>query len=218
VVKEVQADILCCQEPNVNVTQPMVRNILYQTARHHWKRARLSVGSSPTPFVSMYKPGGTMVLSTGNITGRLTATEADKWGRWTSQTLRGHNDRKITIVSAYQVVENDPEKGVILAAMQQQSLLQQSQDPLNDPRKAFQRPVTYARGRHCLDYGYATPRVAQAFHSAAMNRSTLVFTRIIGRITLTLIHPNCLAHPLQHWRKLVTESYIPLTCHKSPNI
>lgn len=211
--KEVQADFICCQEPNVDAVQPRVRTILYQTARQHWNRSKLSVGTTPTPFISMYKPGGTLVLSTGNVTGRMISTETDKWGRWTSQSFRGHGNRTITVISAYQVMADDPEKGVISAAVQQRSLLLQTQDPLTDPRLAFKRdltsylerctlndeeiilvgdfnehathvietiasefglinmmslkhhlppPVTYARGRHCLDLGFASPTVAQA--------------------------------------------------------
>ena len=216
VVKEVQADLICCQEPNVDASQPMVRTIMYHTARQHWPRARLSVSSTPIPFVNMYKPGGTLVLSTGNITGRLIRTEADRWGRWTSQTFRGHLDLKITVISAYQVNSDDSMKGVISASEQQRSLLLKAQDPIDDPRRAFQRdlshylrqcrnngeelilvgdfndklsgtpnaieeltsecglanimanrhqelpPPTYARGRGCLDYGFATPHVLSA--------------------------------------------------------
>ena len=87
VAKEVQADFLCCQETNVDASQPLVRNILYHTTRQHWQRSRVAARSTPTTFSSMYKPGGTLVLSTGNVTGRFTASEADRWGRWTSQTF-----------------------------------------------------------------------------------------------------------------------------------
>ena len=142
VAKEVQADILCCQETNVDTSQPLVRNILYQTARQHWQRVRMVLGSTPTPFTSMYKPGGTIAVSMGNITGRLLTSEADKWGRWTSQTFRGQRGLKLTVISAYQVVRDAQGQGVITAALQQRSLLLLAQDPITDPRQAFKRDLT----------------------------------------------------------------------------
>jgi hypothetical protein len=90
----------------------------------------------------MYKPGGTMTLSNGNVTGRVVALEADKWGRWTSQTFRGLNHLKLTIISAYQVGTTDPEKGAITAAVQQRNLLMRTNDPLSDPREAFKRDLS----------------------------------------------------------------------------
>ena len=141
VAKEVQSDFLCCQETNVDASQPLVRNILYHTTRQHWQRSRVVAGSTPTTFSSMYKPGGTLVLSTGNVTGRFTASEADRWGRWTSQTFRGKSDLKITVISAYQVVRDTPQKGAITAASQQRSLLMMAQDPITDPQKTFKRDL-----------------------------------------------------------------------------
>jgi hypothetical protein len=80
VAKEDQADFLCCQETNVDASQSLVRNILYHATRQHRQRSRMVTRSTPTTFASMYKPGGTLVLSTGNVSGRLTTFEADCWG------------------------------------------------------------------------------------------------------------------------------------------
>ena len=67
--KEVQADIICCQEHNLDTTQTQVRSILFATLREHWTRTRIAMGTTPIPFTSMLKPGGTMITSVNSITG-----------------------------------------------------------------------------------------------------------------------------------------------------
>jgi exonuclease III len=213
---EVQADIIGCQEHNLDTTQPSVKSILYDTAQRVWTRSKLQFGTTPITYTNMYKPGGTMLASLNHTTGRVIAHQVDKWGRWTSQTLRGKHDRRITVISVYQVVVDTPGSGLVTAAAQQRSLLLDSEDQLTDPRQAFIRdlklyldliisqgdevllmgdfnesvgvernptssmlselglvnlmtnrhptplPATYARGRKCLDYGFATRKVADA--------------------------------------------------------
>jgi exonuclease III len=138
--KEVQTDILCCQEHNLDTTKYHVRSILYDTTRQHWNRSRLISGTTPTPFDTNYKPGGTMIVSIGDITGRIAVQSHDKWGRWTSQTFRGTNGVNLTVISAYQVVTDNPHTGLTTATSQQQSLLVQSNDKVT-PRRAFKRDL-----------------------------------------------------------------------------
>lgn len=253
--KETQADILCCQETNVDVSQPLVRHVLYHTARQHWQqRSRLATGSTPTTFASMHKPGGTLILSAGNVTGpQLISSDADGWGRWTSQTFRGQQDVKITVISAYQVVRDTPEQGVITAASDQRSILLMAQDPLNDPRKAFKRditnflqqylardeeiilvgdfnetlgedfdgiatiargcglanimahghsmppPATFARGRQCIDYGFATPHVIRALRQCGYEQFSARFPTDHRSYFSILIRQNCSARRRQYW-------------------
>ena len=216
VLKETQADVMCGQEHQLDSGQPQVKSILYQTCRQHWQRSRLVFGTTTVPFCSMHKPGGTFMVAAGNVTGRIQSQQSDSLGRWVSQTFQGASGRRITIVSAYQVVSDVVVPGTTTAAAQQQSLLIQRNDPIQAPRKAFRRdlarylqecksagdeimllgdfnevmgddpdgmtfiahklelfdmmssrhpyqpPVTYSRGRRCLDYGLATPLVIQA--------------------------------------------------------
>ena len=211
-----QADIVGCQEQNLDTTQSVVKSILYDTSRRVWERSKLHFGTTPIPFANKYKPSGTLLASLHHTTGRVISHNVDKWGRWTSQTLRGKHDRRITVVNVYQVVADTSGTGMVTSATQQRSLLLESEDCLSDPREAFLRdlivylqecvskgdellamgdfnerigveqnptsamlsefglvnlmlsrhlaplPVTYARGRKCLDYGFATAHVAQA--------------------------------------------------------
>ena len=88
VTKEVQADICCVQEHNLDTTRTQVQSILFDTLQFHWHRSRITFGSTPIPFLTNYKPGGTMVCSVGNVTGRIIEQHQDRYGRWVSQFLR----------------------------------------------------------------------------------------------------------------------------------
>jgi hypothetical protein len=58
VIKEVQADVFCGQEHNLDTDNTQVRQILYTTSRHHWTRSRITFGTTPIAFSKHYKPGG----------------------------------------------------------------------------------------------------------------------------------------------------------------
>lgn len=66
--------------------------------------------------------------------------------------LRGHRNTKITVISAYQVVKDPPNTGIISAVAQQRSLLMLAQDPIvtSDPRQAFKRNLI-SQLRTCVD-------------------------------------------------------------------
>ena len=140
---ETQADISGIQEHNLDTTQPRLRSIMYDTVRKHWKRSTFSHASTPITFASPYKPGGTLLLSTDSITGRVVDHGSDIWGRWAYQSLQGRQGIKVTFISAYQVVEtHESQMGNITAAAQQRSLLATSNDPVSNPRQAFIRDLT----------------------------------------------------------------------------
>ena len=219
VQKETQADVFLGQEHNVDSTQFQVKSILHATCKQHWERYRLNIATTPISFKSMYKPGGTFMLTVGNAAGRIISQTQDKWGRWVSQTFQGKVGRTITIVSAYQVVTDIARGGTTTATTQQYSLLVHDQDSTKAPRAAFRRdlktylqqcrqrgdelilvgdfnetigddadgmvsviqgldmmdmmgvrhtyelPTTYARGRRCLDYGFATANVCASLEA-----------------------------------------------------
>ncbi|KAI2512752.1 hypothetical protein MHU86_1540 [Fragilaria crotonensis] len=142
VQKEVQADMMCGQEHNLDSDQTQVRSILYSTSRQHWRRSRVIFGTTPIPFTNTYKPGGTFIVSAGDVTGKIQHQEKDKWGRWVSQTLQGRNGLHVTVISAYQVVGTAIVTGSITAASQQKSLLMSAQDTILNPRTAFRRDLS----------------------------------------------------------------------------
>ena len=54
-----------------------------------------------------YKPGGTAILSMESITTNIKSHTRDRMGRWTSFCLTTTTNRKIRIISAYQVCHNN---------------------------------------------------------------------------------------------------------------
>ena len=157
--KENQADITCGQEHNLDTTKPEVRTILYKTAKQHWQRHRMTFGTSPIPFKTQHKPGGTFILTTGNVTGRVIKQERDKWGRWVSQEYQGHDGQLLVIFSVYQPVAKRGVQGKTTVAAQQISLLLLSKDTTHDPRTAFRRDLLHEikvhtiKGKHILILG-----------------------------------------------------------------
>ena len=73
VIQEIQADLFCGQEHNLDV---------YDTVQQHWDRAKFIAGTTPIPFATPYKPGGTFMLTIGNLSGRIVHQVQDRWGRW----------------------------------------------------------------------------------------------------------------------------------------
>ena len=139
VQREVQADILCGQEHNLDSDKTQIRSILFNTAQQHWTRSKITFGTSPIGFSSNYKPGGTFMITAGDLTCRVIQQSKDKWGRWVTHTYKGRGALSIAVISAYQVVQKPTMPGSITAASQQQSLLIQAQDVITDPRRAFCR-------------------------------------------------------------------------------
>ena len=143
VLNEIQGDIGCIQEHNLDTTHSYVRTRLNDTAKHRWQWRRLTYASTPISFARSYKPGGTMIISAGSSTSRIIDSGGDKWGRWTYQTFQGNGQTIITILSAYQVVDSATAlQGATTAAAQQRALLIQGKDATHDPRKAFRRDLT----------------------------------------------------------------------------
>jgi hypothetical protein len=130
IAKEMQADVVCCQENSVDTSQPIVRSILHNTLQKYWQRFHLQTGSIQQAFVQWYKPGGTLIFSVGNTTGRILEHHQDHIGRWVIQTMKGFNGRQVSIISAYQAVTDSYGTGLMTVTAQQQNLLVQSRDSL----------------------------------------------------------------------------------------
>ena len=142
VLKEIQADIFCGQEHNLDTTQPSLRNILYDTANQHWQRHRLAFATTPIPFRRSYKPGGTTIMTVGSTTGRVCKQIRDKWGRWSGHEFRCSDIRRLLILSVYQPIDKGQQAGKITVSAQQRSLLLQNNDPTSNPLVAFRRDLS----------------------------------------------------------------------------
>ncbi|KAI2490869.1 hypothetical protein MHU86_23692 [Fragilaria crotonensis] len=140
-LKEIQADIFCAQEHNLDTTQFKVRSVLFDTVKNHWERNRMVMGTTPITVETPYKPGGTLIATVGSLMGRVVQQGRDKWGRWVFQEFIGKGNRRVVLFSAYQPVEKHSQPGKITVAAQQKSLLCMTQDPIQNPRSAFRRDL-----------------------------------------------------------------------------
>ena len=138
--KEIEADVFCGQEHNLDTTQMHIRSYIQDAARQHWDRSRVIFGTTPIPFNGNYKPGGTFIMTTGSVAGRTTKQVTDKWGRWVLHEFVGKASQKLIIVSAYQPIDKRGHEGNLTIASQHRTLLLQSQDTTN-PRTAFRRDL-----------------------------------------------------------------------------
>ena len=141
-----QIDMLLFSELNKDTTQHFVQYNMMKVCKKHFKTSRLTTASSPVKATTTFKPGGTGVLSIGDITSRIHSTIRDRLGRWCVIRLKGPH-RKISVIAAYQVCKSST-KGTFTVYNQQHSLLLQealnSDSPLpTDPRRAFREDLQH---------------------------------------------------------------------------
>ena len=89
---------------------------MYDTAKQHWERQRVVLGTTPIPFEKTHKPGGTMMITTGALTSRVKKQVRDKWGRWVCQELQGKDAKQVVIMSVYQPIDKGSQIGKITVA------------------------------------------------------------------------------------------------------
>lgn len=111
-LNEIQADIYCLNELNLdtrnNLVQYKLREIAKKTDRHS-KLEMQSSHCSPRTEGSYFKPGVPMIGIRGNWSGRMTAgleKYKDVLGRWSIRHLRGRRGSTISIMSVYQVCKD----------------------------------------------------------------------------------------------------------------
>jgi hypothetical protein len=84
------------------------------------------------------KRGGIFQFATQNLATRTTETFSDPYGRFTSQTFIGKNNKKLVVITAYRVVEGAA--GPFSAYAQQRAMLVTAGRP-QDPRKIFLQDI-----------------------------------------------------------------------------
>jgi hypothetical protein len=89
-----------------------VNHTCHQSVRRHFDDSKLIVASSTRSYGSTYKPGRTLQLNRGSITGCVVASGTDNMGRWCWTTYNGSANRRLMV--AYQVCEGTPVHDVTL--------------------------------------------------------------------------------------------------------
>ncbi len=69
----IQADLVCGAEHNTDTIKSYVRKTLHSTAKRVLDHHKLAIDSSDLPSSNNYKPGGTFILASGDICGKIRA-------------------------------------------------------------------------------------------------------------------------------------------------
>ncbi len=97
------ASVFAAQETNVH-WDPATHYQLYTQCRTHQLPIYLATSCSQEPSPEWYKPGGTLLMAIGPCTIRILKQSHDKLlGRWSFIKLAGQNHKRLIIVTAYRV-------------------------------------------------------------------------------------------------------------------
>ena len=79
-----EADILCLAETNTHWKHTATKKKLLQVTKQFWKRSKIQTSETITPWTSINKPGGTMMLSSPKLASRVISSGEDEegYGRW----------------------------------------------------------------------------------------------------------------------------------------
>jgi hypothetical protein len=80
-VLEGNIDIIGIAEMKLDTKMACVVHTCHQSARRHFDNSNLIMASSMRSYGMTYKPGGTLLLSRGFVTGRVEASGTDGVGR-----------------------------------------------------------------------------------------------------------------------------------------
>jgi hypothetical protein len=149
---EAQIDIAGFTEHNLDTSKYHVINTCHTTIKTCFSTSpsKMVMASSQFKLEGNYKPGGTMLLSTGNILSRLIESGKDSMGRWVYQTYAGRNQDRITIINCYQVcAKHSNDTGTYSAHAQQESALRTRNVTDPNPRKHFRKDLTAFLKSYC---------------------------------------------------------------------
>jgi endonuclease/exonuclease/phosphatase family metal-dependent hydrolase len=134
---EIQADIFGIVETQLHCRSSKVQAMLHECKRRVWTHAKIYSSSSDEEWTDTRKPGGTLLGITGPLVGRVKTHAADKYGRWTRVDLLGRSGRIVTVICAYQVVQEVGRHGDRTNYSQQVRMMRMEGSLHPDPRRKF---------------------------------------------------------------------------------
>ena len=104
--KEREVDIFMFAEHNTNTQYKNTQLHIKQQIQHNIKNVHLATNS--TPAKGIQARGGTGILTANQWVRRITKQEeTDELGRWTAITIKGKQQKQITLISAYNPCQQD---------------------------------------------------------------------------------------------------------------
>ena len=140
-MNKTEADIFTFNETHYDKTNPVARKALTKSMNRLYKKKNghyctVVTSSSIAPVTTFTKPGGNLMGITGALTGRIRERIDDKYGRWCGVRLEGRDDRKILILTAYNVPQDISQGDDTLHSQQTSMYMLDGIDNPN-PRKLF---------------------------------------------------------------------------------
>ena len=105
-----EVDVALLMEHKLDTSQPKVIKRLYNDAHKIFGLGTFNINPTLTPMVSatIFKPGGVLSVTQGNIKGRILESGKDPLGRWVYTKYQCNTGPPITIIATHQVVDVDP--------------------------------------------------------------------------------------------------------------
>ena len=148
-MENIRADAICLTETKLAADQPYVKKLLHSAKNKVWDHSKIVTSDSKLNASESYrKPGGTITAVTNNSVGRVIDTETDPLGRWSGIILGGKDQRKILILTAYQVSQRTGAFGETTAYEQQRALLRQAGKENPNPRREFIKDLRKLLKKH----------------------------------------------------------------------
>ena len=100
---------------------------LLQVTKQFWKRSKIQISETITPWTSINKPGGTMMLSSTKLTSRVISSGEDEegYGRWSYTTYGGKNNTRFTIITAYRTYKPNGDIDISTVHSQQWDIMEE---------------------------------------------------------------------------------------------
>jgi len=105
ICQELGVSALCMPETNINWGHKLAHTILHNAARKTWEHYSYSVSHTEDKFTTANQPGGTATILANKWISRIVDKGTDPFGlgRWNNITLRGKNEKRVTLITAYRV-------------------------------------------------------------------------------------------------------------------
>ena len=136
------ADIANFQEVNLETRNYQVNMTIEKLLTRQWSTSKSYVASTSQVHVgSLYKPGGTMILSNGPLSYRVTGHSTDAYGRWCTTNFALKNKEILTVISAYQVCQTSVASAGSKTAFVQQTIMHRLKNNPDNPRTNFVKDI-----------------------------------------------------------------------------
>jgi len=134
-MENIRADVFGFAETKLATDQPYINHLLHSKKRKIWDHASLTTSTSTAVLEGYHKPGGTMTCATNSLVGRISSPISDPYGRWSGIELMGRSDKRIVILTIYQVPQKTGTAGSTTAYTQQRTMFRLEGRTNPNPRK-----------------------------------------------------------------------------------